>query len=229
MNLPYNGPEKWACVILLSLHDDWDDKGEDAYLTAVHNSEPNSKLQETLSELCDDLNNLPDIQTFCLKTSATLRNCSSYFRGSPWKSLEPKQKAYTVSRILDYFLPEITAYRLDTRRLLQQAIERDPSLLAYAPDDFKTIDTLISPTTNKTNIMDHYSETPIATPTLVYGEDISIMDDEDLIAATGKIQARITKLQAIPGNSRKIARQIKEAQAALAKVVEALDADEKTE
>ena len=71
-----------------------------------------------------------------------------------------------------------------------------------------------------------YNDIAIATPTLIYGKDLEKMSENQLIESMKFVQAKIESLKSIPGNSRKIQREIGEAEKALDKLVGQLDKDE---
>lgn len=84
-------------------------------------------------------------------------------------------------------------------------------------------------TENTDTVNSEYSTIPIANPTLIFGKDIDKMPDGELIGLAKEIEGKIKDLREIPGRSKKIARQIKEHEAALGKVIEKLDAGESEE
>jgi hypothetical protein len=225
----YNGPNPWAKLMLDAEEISYDNYAEDFYLTVVNDSEINGKVRKQIQLLIEEDFAL---QTLCTKVANVLR--LSTRSASVWGRLSMVQRAYALRGILNHFLPELTDRKIDVLTLMQWAIKDEPKLQGFIPlscsktahDHFTAAlnnpDKLI-PTPIMSNPTNRYSDTPIAKPTLIYGDDIDLMDDEELIEATKAIQARIDKLKAIPGNSRKIAKQIQVAQEAMTLVIAKID------
>lgn len=226
----YKGPQPWAKLMIESEERGYDNEAENTYLVAINDRLLHESIRERLRLT---LNRDFTLQDLSVIIANELRE--DKVTQSLWIGLNPVQRAYTIRAVLNHFISELTNGGVDVLTLLQWAIEEDPKLLGFIPLGccdtlrarlkFPAPINLTKPPTTMAMTESHYIHTPIARPTLVYGEDIDLMDDEELIDATKAIQKRIDTLRAIPGNSRKIAKQIKEAEEAMALVVAKLDED----
>lgn len=224
----YKGPHAWAKFMLQAEELGWHDQAENAYLTAVNDKTTNGSLKERIKHILSREFNL---QVLCTAISSHLRE--SRVTQSLWLPLSPVLRAYVLRSIINHFVPELTQGKIDVPTLLQWAIKEDPKLQGFVPMgiDKSLYEKLRSPVINLTkppipmSDLSHYNDTPIARPTIVYGEDVDLMEEDELIAAAESIQGRIDKLRKIPGNSKNVARKIKLAEEAMKVVIDKLDED----
>jgi hypothetical protein len=96
--------------------------------------------------------------------------------------------------------------------------------LENANETFLDVEEKLNAAIEETKEKNTMNNIPFITKNYVFGQDVSVMTEDQLIASIKKVEAEIANLEAVKTKSKKIEQLIKDAKDGLAKIVEVLDA-----
>lgn len=142
----------------------------------------------------------------------------------PFHNNEPKATLYEA--LARGFVWEKTKEGYDFWRDVKQHYYTDfktplPPLPEGSPHDVE--DSHATATTNNTTPMPDYTSTPVATPTLVYGEDVAGMTEARCMQIIKALKAEAKDLAELGVESATVTKRIEERNAAIAAVLVRLD------